>query len=91
MQVIDSRNRYWSRTASVLATASLLVLSGAALATEQAQQRQQGRSVNQAAKQQAHQGKVDCRAANQQSNAACRRDKRDAKQEGRQAKRDIKY
>jgi len=91
MQVIDLRNRCWGWTASVLTTASLLCLSSAALATEQAQQRQQGRSVNQAAKQQAHQGKVDCRAANQPSNGACRRDKRDAKQEGRQEKRDIKY
>ena len=89
--MIDLRKRCWSWTASVLTTAGLLGLSGAALATEQAQQRQQGRNVNQAAKQQAHQGKVDCRAANQQSNAACRRDKRDAKQEGRQEKRDIKY
>ena len=89
--MIDSRNRSWGWTASVLTTAGLLCLSGAALATEQAQQRQQGRNVNQAAKQQARQDKVDCRAANQQSNAACRRDKRDAKQEGRQQKRDIKY
>lgn len=66
-------------------------MSGAALATEQAQQRQAGRNVNQAAKQQARQGKVDCRAANEKSNAACRQDKRDTKQEGRQEKRDIKY
>jgi len=91
MRVNNLRNGCWSQTASVLATAGLLALSGAALATEQAQQRQAGRSVNQAAKQQAHQGKVDCRAANQKSNAACRQDKRDTRQEGRQEKRDIKY
>ena len=89
--MIDSRHGFWCRTAGVLATAALLAGSGAALATEQAQQRQHGRNVNQAAKQQAHQGKVDCRAANQQSNAACRHDKRDTRQEGRQDKRDIKY
>ena len=89
--MVKSRHGLWCRSAGVLAAAGLFVFSGAALATEQAQQRQQGRNVNQAAKQQAHQGKVDCRAANQQSNAACRQDKRDTRQEGRQDKRDIKY
>lgn len=89
--MIDSRNGYWSRTVEVLAAAGLLALSGAALATDQAQQRQQGRAVNQDAKQDSRSTKVDCRADNQQSNAACRQDKRDTKQQGRQDKRDIKY
>lgn len=75
----------------MLAASGLLALSGAALATNQSQQRQQGRDANQAAKQEARAGKVDCRAANQKSNSQCRQDKRDTKQEGRQEKRDIKY
>ncbi|WP_213959927.1 MULTISPECIES: hypothetical protein [unclassified Variovorax] len=87
----DSRKASFGRTAQVLAAAGLLALSGAALATNQSQQRQAGRDVNQAAKHDARSTKVDCRAANQQSNAACRHDKRDTKQEGRQDKRDIKY
>jgi hypothetical protein len=60
-------------------------------ATEQSQQRQQGRDANQAAKQDARSAKVDCRAENNKSNAECRQDKRDTKQEGRQEKREIKY
>jgi hypothetical protein len=87
----DSRKASWSRTVEVLAAAGLLALSGAALATNQSQQRQTGRDVNQAAKQDARSTKVDCRAADQQSNAACRHDKRDTKQQGRQDKRDVKY
>jgi hypothetical protein len=83
---------YWRRTVGPMAAAAgLLVLSGAALATDQSQQRQQGRDVNQAAKQDARSGKIDCRQENNQSNAACRQDKRETKQQGRQDKRDIKY
>lgn len=90
--MIDSRNGFWSRTVEVLAAAGITALSGgAALATDQAQQRQQGRAVNQDAKQDSRSTKVDCRADNQQSNPACRQDKRDTKQQGRQDKRDIKY
>lgn len=85
------RNGCRSRTAASLVAASLLVLSGAALATNQSQQRQQGRDVNQAAKQDARSSKIDCRQENNKSNAACRQDKRDTKQDGRQEKRDIKY
>ena len=80
-----------TRLFEVLAAVGLVTLSGSALATNQSQQRQQGRDVNQAAKQESRSTKVDCRAANQQSNAACRQDKRDTKQQGRQDKRDIKY
>ena len=89
--MIDSRNGYWSRTVEVLAAAGLLALSGAALATDQSQQRQQGRDTNQAAKQDARSDKVDCRAENQKSNAQCRQDKHNTKQDGRQDKRDAKY
>ncbi|MDM0022112.1 hypothetical protein [Variovorax saccharolyticus] len=81
----------WSRPAGLLAAAVLLALSSVALATDQSQQRQQGRSANQATKQDARSDKVDCRAENQKSNAACRQDKRNTKQDGRQEKRDIKY
>ncbi|WP_233855875.1 hypothetical protein [Paraburkholderia sp. HD33-4] len=89
--MVESRSGFWRRTGAMLAAAGLLALSGAALATTQSQQRQQGRNVNQAAKHQARATKVDCRAANQKSNAQCRQDKRHTKQEGRQQKRDIKY
>jgi len=82
---------YRFRAMAPVALASLFLLTGAAFATEQSQQRQQGRATNQAAKQEARSTKQDCRAANQTSNAACRQDKRDTKQEGRQQKRDIKY
>ena len=89
--MIDSNpTLHLSRTAALIA-GLLLALSGTAFATEQAQQRRDGRDANQNAKQEARQDKVDCRAANQQSNAACRQDKRDTKQDGRQEKRDIKY
>ena len=43
----------------------LLMLSGAALATEQAQERREGRDAKQEAKQEARAGKVDCKAADQ--------------------------
>jgi hypothetical protein len=83
--------------ASVLIGAVLGIAAGTfayipeALATEQAQQRREGRDANQAAKQDARSAKVDCRAENNKSNAECRQDKRDTKQEGRQEKREIKY
>mgnify|MGYP003583231188 CR=1 FL=1 len=83
---------HWMRAvASVVGVASFLFFSSTTFATEQAQQRRQGRSVNQAAKHDARSTKQDCRADNQKSNAQCRQDKRDTKQEGRQDKRDIKY
>jgi hypothetical protein len=64
---------------------------GRCLATDQADQRREGRDAKQDAKQQARHNKVDCKAANQKSNAECRQDKRDTKQDGRQEKRDIKH
>jgi hypothetical protein len=91
MKMIKSRNGLWSLTSKMLIATGLLVLSGAALATNQSQQRQQGRDANQAAKQEARSNKIDCRAADQKSNAECRQDKRNTKQGGRQEKRDIKY
>jgi uncharacterized membrane protein len=72
-------------------SAGLLAASAPGYATEQAQQRREGRDVKQDTRQQAREEKVDCRAANQKSNAACRQDKRDTKQGGRQQARDIKY
>ena len=75
----------------IAAAASLLALSSTTFATEQSQQRQEGRNANQGAKQEARAAKVDCRQANNKSNAACRQDKRDTKQDGRQEKRDIKH
>ena len=89
--MIDSRQGRRNQAARALAAVALMAFSGAALATDQADQRQEGRNVKQDAKQDARQGKVDCKAANQQSNAECRQDKRDTKQEGRQDKREIKH
>ncbi len=89
--MVESRSGLWRRKGAMLAAAGLLALSGTALATNQSQQRQQGRNANQAAKQEARAGKVDCRAANEKSNSQCRQEKRDTKQEGREQKRDIKY
>jgi hypothetical protein len=91
MKMVKSRIGFWRRTSATLVAGGLLALSGASLATDQSQQRQEGRNANQNAKQKAHSNKVDCRAANQQSNSQCRQDKRDTKQGGRQDKRDIKY
>ena len=78
------------RSAGVLVGVGLLAFSGAALATEQSRDRQAGRDVNQDAKEKARKEKIDCRAADQQSNSECRQDKRDTKQDGRQDKRDTK-
>ena len=89
--MIASRNGHLVRTVGLLAAASLLALSGAAFATEQSKQRQDGRNVNQAAKQEARSTKIDCRQENNKSNAECRQDKRETKQDGRQEKREIKY
>ena len=86
-----STNERLRRTVGLVAATGLLVLSGAALATDQSKERQAGRDVNQAAKQEARTNKIDCRQENNKSNAQCRQDKRDTKQEGRQAKRDIKH
>ncbi|KXB30793.1 hypothetical protein AT959_08675 [Dechloromonas denitrificans] len=70
---------------------SLLIASASCFATEQAQQRRDGRDVKQDTRQESREAKVDCRAENQKSNAACRQDKRETKQGGRQQSRDIKY
>ena len=74
--MVESRSRLWRRTGGMLVAAGLLALSGTALATNQSQQRQEGRDANQNAKQEGRSNKVDCRAANQQSNSQCRQDKR---------------
>lgn len=89
--MIESRCRRWRRTGEMLSAVGLLALSGAAIATDQSQQRQQGRDTNQATKQDARSEKVDCRAENQKSNAQCRQDKHETKQDGRQEKRDTKH
>jgi len=85
----DSGHATW--VARALVAALRLALSGAGWATEQADQRREGRDANQNAKQDARSEKIDCRQENNKSNAACRQDKRDTKQDGREQKRDIKY
>jgi len=71
--------------------AGLLAMTGPGFATEQAQERREGRDVKQDAKQDARKAKVDCKQESNKSNAECRQDKRDAKQDGREQKRDIKH
>ena len=53
--MFDSRNGLWM--GAMLAAAELFALSGAALATNQSQQRPEGRNANQAAKKEARAGK----------------------------------
>ena len=89
--MIDSKHARWNRAAGALLATGLLALSGVALATDQADQRREGRDAKQDAKQEARKNKVDCKAADQKNNAECRQDKRDTKQDGRQEKRDIKH
>jgi invasion protein IalB len=81
----------WRGIVPAAVAAVLLAFASTAMATEQSQQRNQGRAANQGKKQEARTEKIDCRQANNKSNAACRQDKRGTKQEGRQEKRDIKY
>jgi hypothetical protein len=89
--MIGTGNGFWKPAGGMLAATVLLALSGAASATNQSDQRQEGRNANQNAKHEARSNKVDCRAANEKSNSQCRQDKRETKQGGRQEKRDIKY
>ena len=74
-----------------LIAAGLMLAAGSGYATEQAKERRQGRDVRQDTRQDARGTKVDCRAANQKSNADCRQDKRETTQGGRKKARDIKY
>jgi hypothetical protein len=90
MNTTHSKNAHWHRLAGAL-TAGLLALSGAAWATEQADQRRDGRDAKQQGKQEARKAKVDCKAADQKNNSECRQDKRDGKQDAREEKRDIKH
>jgi hypothetical protein len=76
---------------AVFMGACLAALPFIAAATEQANQRRDGRDVKQDTRQEARSEKIDCRQANNKSNAACRQDKRETKQGGRQEARDIKY
>ena len=91
MQAIHFKRTAIRLASGVLVAIGMLASATPALATEQAQQRQEGRDVKQDSKQAARQGKVDCKQESNKSNAECRQDKRDTKQEGREQKRDIKH
>lgn len=88
--MFDSTSTRIGRTSAWIA-GILLALSSAAFATEQAQERRDGRDAKQGAKQEARQDKAACKQTDGKSNSECRQDKRDAKQDGRQEKRDIKH
>ena len=64
-QMIHSKQASWSRTAGAFIGAGLLALSGVALATDQAEQRRDGRDAKQDSKDQARKNKVDCKATDQ--------------------------
>jgi hypothetical protein len=83
--------RICGRLPVALVASGFLLVTGSAHATEQAQQRREGRDVKQETRQESRETKVDCRAADQKSNAECRQEKRETKQEGREKARDIKY
>ena len=57
--MVDARYVLCRRTAGFLVSAALLASTGLAFATDQSQQRQQGRNANQAAKQDGRQEKRD--------------------------------
>src|SRR6186713_211261 len=77
-------------TSRTLLAVGLLPLAAPTWATEQSNQRQDGRNANQAAKQDARSTKIDCRQENNKSNSECRQDKREDKQEGRDESRDVR-
>jgi uncharacterized protein HemX len=89
------QSNYLTRIIRALAggvfVAGLLAIAGPGFATEQAQERREGRDVKQDAKQDARKAKVDCKQESNKSNSECRQDKRDTKQDGREQKRDIKH
>jgi len=60
-------------------------------ATQNAGERRDSRDVRQDGRQEGRGEKVDCRQANQKSNAACRQDYRGDKRDNRDTARDIKY
>ena len=90
MQSKNLTRTIWTLAGGVF-VAGLLAMASPGFATEQAQQRREGRDVKQDSKQEARQNKVDCKQESNKSNAECRQDKRDTKQEGREQKRDIKH
>ena len=90
-QMKNLNNKFRIMAASIVVATGMLAVSAPGFATEQAQQRREGRDVKQDTRQDARDTKQDCRADNQKSNANCRQDKRDTKQDGRQQARDIKY
>jgi hypothetical protein len=84
-------NGFFTLAQALMVACGFLMMTSAVYATEQAEQRREGRDVKQESKKQAHKEKVDCRQANNKNNAQCRQDKRDTKQEGRKEARDIKH
>jgi hypothetical protein len=58
--------------------------------TENAQERRDARDTKQTGRQDARAEKVDCRKADNKSNAACRQDKRENKQDTREESRDVR-
>ena len=86
---MNSMKRPHTLAAIVVAT----LLAGAtitAYATENAQERRDARDTKQTGRQDARAEKVDCRKADNKSNAACRHDKRENKQDTREESRDVR-
>jgi hypothetical protein len=90
---MPSRNfkrRTWGLASGMLVATGLLVSAFPGYATEQAQERREGRDIKQDTRKDARKEKVDCRQENNKNNAECRQDKRDTKQDGREKARDVK-
>ena len=82
----------------ILATAQAIIAAGfltaaahGYAATDNAQERRDGRDVKQEGRQEGRKEKVDCRQADQKNNSECRQASRDNKQDNRKAAREIKY
>jgi hypothetical protein len=90
MQTKNFVRTFWTLAGGAF-FAGLLAMSGPGFATDQAQERREGRDVKQDTRQDSREAKIDCKQENNKSNAECRQDKRDTKQGGREEARDIKY
>jgi len=74
----------------VLFAGALLFATGAAFATENADERRDARDTKQESRDEARDVKDECKDTEGQSNAECRQEKRDTKQEGRDESRDVR-
>ncbi|SDW45942.1 hypothetical protein [Nitrosomonas communis] len=70
---------------------ALLIAPMTSYATEQGEQRREGREVKQEGRQGAREIKAECKAGDEKTRSECRQEKREIKQQSREKARDIKY